>query len=130
MNDITTINWKRLLRALPRVKSYSSNDRAPTLEEIRKLVEYPDRRIKPIVYAMASGAFRLGAWDYLRWNHVTPIITKKDNEKGGELVAAKVLVYAGEPEEYYTFLTPEAYNVLKDWMDFRALHGENITGES
>lgn len=47
MNNITTINWKRLARALPKVKSYSSNDRAPTLEEIRKLVEYPDRRIKP-----------------------------------------------------------------------------------
>jgi hypothetical protein len=47
MNDITTINWKRLSRALPRAKGYSSNDRAPTLEEIRKLVEYPDRWIKP-----------------------------------------------------------------------------------
>jgi hypothetical protein len=47
INDITTINWKRLSRPLPRAKSYSSNDRAPTLEEIRKLVEYPDRRIKP-----------------------------------------------------------------------------------
>jgi hypothetical protein len=83
MNDITTINWKRLSRALPRVKSYSSNDRAPTLEEIRKLVEYPDRRIKPIVYAMASGGFRLGAWDYLRWKHVTPIIITNE-EKNGE----------------------------------------------
>jgi hypothetical protein len=40
MNDITTINWKRLSRALPRAKSYSSNERAPTLEEIRKLVEF------------------------------------------------------------------------------------------
>jgi hypothetical protein len=129
INDITTINWKRLSRALPRVKSYSSNDRAPTLEEIRKLVEYPDRRIKPIVYAMASGGFRLGAWDYLRWKHVTPIMITNE-EKNGEVLAAKVLIYAGEPEEYYTFITPEAYHALKDWMDFRALHGEKITGES
>lgn len=73
MNDITTVNWKGLSRALPRAKSYSSNDRAPTLEEIRKLVEYRDRRIKPIIYAMASGGFRLGSWDYLRWKHITPI---------------------------------------------------------
>ena len=69
MNDLTTINWKRISKGLPRVKN-SSSDRAPTIEEIRKLVEYPDRRIKPIVYAMASGGFRLGAWDYLRWKHV------------------------------------------------------------
>jgi hypothetical protein len=39
MNDLT-LNWKRISKGLPRVKN-SSNDRAPTLEEIRKLIEYP-----------------------------------------------------------------------------------------
>ena len=48
MNDLT-LNWKRISKGLPRAKN-SSNDRAPTLDEIRKLIEYPDRRIKPIVY--------------------------------------------------------------------------------
>jgi hypothetical protein len=123
MNDLT-INWKRISKGLPRAKN-SSNDRAPTLEEIRKLTEYPDRRIKPIVYAMASGGFRLGAWDYLRWKHVSPI----NNEKG-DVIAAKLLVYANEPEEYYTFITPEAYSAFKDWMDFRDSYGEKITGDS
>ena len=28
------------------------NDRIPTLTEVRKIVEYPDRRIKPIVYTI------------------------------------------------------------------------------
>jgi hypothetical protein len=41
-----------------------------------------------------------------------------------------VRIYADEPEEYYTFITPEAYFVLKDWMDFRASYGEKITGDS
>jgi hypothetical protein len=90
---LPTLNWKRISRALPRVKS-SSNDRASAIEEIRKLVEYPDRRIKPIVYTMCSSGIRLGAWDYLRWKHVSPIIP--NNEKNGEVVAAKLLVYAGE----------------------------------
>jgi hypothetical protein len=125
MNDLT-LNWKRISKGLPRAKN-SSNDRAPTVEEIRKLVEYPDRRIKPVVYAMASGGFRLGAWDYLQWKHVSP--TTKDNEKG-EVIAAKLLIYADEPEEYYTFITPDAYYALKDWMDFRASYGEKITGDS
>jgi hypothetical protein len=31
---------------------------------------------------------------------------------------------------YYTFCTAEAYNAVKEWMDFRASFGENITGES
>ncbi len=110
--------------ALPKARK-ASNDRPPTLEEIRKLVEYPDHRIKPIVYVMCSSGIRVGAWDYLRWKHVIP----KTNEKG-EIIAAKLIIYAGEPEEYYTFITPEAYNTLKDWMDFRASHGEKITPES
>ena len=123
MNDIS-LNWKKISRGLPRVKK-SSNDRAPTLEELRKLVEYPDRRIKSIVFCMASGGFRLGAWDYLRWKHVIPISNEKE-----DVIAAKVIVYAEEEDEYYTFITPEAYSALQDWMDFRVSYGEKITGES
>ena len=119
------IDWKRISKALPRAKSYS-NDRAPKVEEIRKLVEYPDRRIKPLVFVMCSSGIRVGAWKYLRWKHVTPI---KD-EKTDEIIAAKLIVYADEHDQYYTFMTPEAYNALKEWMDYRTLHGETITGES
>ena len=66
------IQWKKLTRGLPKGKKYA-DDRVPTLEEIRKLLEYPDRRIKAIVYTMASSGIRLGAWDYLRWGHIFPI---------------------------------------------------------
>ena len=41
------IPWKKVTRGLPKGRQ-AANDRAPTLEEIHKLVEYPDRRIKPI----------------------------------------------------------------------------------
>ena len=43
------IQWKKITRGLPKGRQ-AANDRAPTIEEIRKLVEYPDRRIKPIVW--------------------------------------------------------------------------------
>jgi integrase len=124
------IPWRRIARTLPKVKLYS-NDRAPTLEELRQLVGFFDHRIKPIVYVMASSGIRVGAWDWLKWKHVTPIT--KQNEKTGEqqeIIAARLLVYAGTGEEYVTFMTVEAYNSLKDWMDFRARYGEKITGES
>jgi hypothetical protein len=54
----------------------AANDRAPTIEEIRKLVEYPDRRIKPIVYTMISSGICLGVWDYFQWKHIEPITYK------------------------------------------------------
>jgi hypothetical protein len=123
MNDLA-IGWKKIARGLP-VGRRAANDRAPTLEEIQKLVEYPDRRLKPIIYTMVSSGIRIGAWDYMLWKHVTPI----QNEQG-EVIAAKLLVYPGDQEEYYTFVTPEAYIALKEWMDFRASYGEKISGES
>jgi hypothetical protein len=47
MTDIS-IPWEKITRGLPRGRRFA-DDRAPTLEEIRKLCEYPDRRIRPLV---------------------------------------------------------------------------------
>lgn len=123
MNRITVF-WDIISPSLPRVKQYA-NDRIPTMEEIKKLVEYPDRRIKPIVFLSMSSGIRVGAWDYMKWKHITPI-----RDENGIIVAAKLDVYPNEPENYFTFMTSEAYNVVKEWMDFRASFGEEITGES
>jgi len=103
MNDLL-LNYKKKSRVLPKRRN-AANDRTPTLEEIRRLIEYPDRRIKPIVYTMVSSGIRIGAWDYLLWKHVSPI----SNDEG-EIIAAKITVYGGDAEEYYSFITPEAYN--------------------
>jgi hypothetical protein len=43
MNDVA-FNWKMLCRGHPKARSFA-NDRSPTSEELRKLVDYPDRRI-------------------------------------------------------------------------------------
>ena len=77
----TVIPWKKITRGLPKGKRYA-DDRAPTLEEIKKIIEYPDRRIRPIVYTMVSSGIRVGSWDYLRWGHLHPLL------KDGEVVAA------------------------------------------
>lgn len=122
--DMPPINWKKITRGLP-TRREIGNDRAPTIEEIQKIIEYPDRRIKPLILCMVSGGFRLGAWDYLKWKNVIPIKNKEE-----EIIATKLIIYAGEPEEYYCFITPEAYNALKGWMDYRLEAGEEITGES
>ena len=122
MTDLD-LKWKKITRGLPRTRRYA-DDRAPTLDEIQKISEYPDRRIKALVYTMASSGIRLSAWEYLQWGHIKPI------EQNGELVAAKVIVYPGDVEEYFTFITAEAYHELKKWIDYRKNAGEDINGKS
>ena len=122
-NDVE-LKWRRITRGLPKFRQFAQ-DRAPEDDEIRRLTEYPDRRIKPIVYLMCASGIRVGAWDFLKWGHILPIFDKQ-NGAMGTLLAAKMTVYAGEPEQYQTFVTPEAYNALKKWMVFREEHGEQI----
>jgi hypothetical protein len=121
---LSEIDWQRLSRMLPKAKSHA-NDRAYSLEEIRKLVRFPDRRIKPMVYVMCSSGIRVGAWENLKWKHVIP----KRNDKG-ELLAAKLIVYDEDGDQYFSFITPEAYNELEEWMKYREECGEKITGNS
>lgn len=123
MSDIQ-IPWKKITRGLPRIRE-AANDGAPTIEETKKLIEYPDRRIKTIILVMASSGIRIGSWDYLRWKHVIPITNDK-----GQIMAAKIIVYANDAEEYYSFITPEAFYCLKEWMEFRASYGEEIAQDS
>lgn len=118
MSDIP-ISWKRITRGLPKVRRFA-DDRAPTLEEIQKMIEYPDRRMKAIVFTMASSGIRLGAWDYLRWKNIEPIVND------GRITSAKVTVYAGTEEEYFSFITPEAYHELEKWINYRKAAGEDI----
>jgi integrase len=122
MSDIP-IQWKKITRGLPKTRKYA-DDRAPTLEEIQRICEYPDRRIKAIVSIMASSGIRLGAWDYLQLKHIIPI------EKEGKIVAAKIIIYAGDSEEYCSFVTPEAYFEIEKWMEYRKNCGENINENS
>ena len=124
-SEVPLVNWKRITKSLPATKNVS-NARAPSLNELRKLMEYPDRRIRPIILCMISGGFRIGSWDYLKWKHVTAI---KD-EKTGQVIAAKMIKYSDEPDEYFCLLTSEAYDALLQYITFRKNSGEDITGES
>ena len=124
MNDII-LNWKKIAKGKPQYRDYS-NDRVPTTEELEKLLTFPDRRIKVIVLVMISSGIRVGSFDDLRWKHIIPI---KNNESN-EVIAAKIIVYAGTKEEYFSFITPEAFTALQEYIEFRSSCGENVTGES
>ena len=62
--------------------------------------------------------------------HYTHYDQKQPQQQNSSIKAAKILVYPGDREQYYSFLTPEAYTAVKDWMDYRTACGEKITKES
>ena len=55
----------------------------------------------------SSAGFRLEAWDYFTWKDL--IFFRDDNEN---FKGAALLVYRGDPESYWTFVTPEACKTL------------------
>jgi len=73
---------------MPKVKQFA-DDRSPAIEEIRKLLEFPDPRIKPLVYLMSSSGIRLDALDYLRWKRVVPIY---DGDNQSKIITTKLIV--------------------------------------
>lgn len=102
MNDII-INWKKIGKGVPSER-HNADDRIPTMEEIKKLLEHPDRRIKPIVYTMLSAGIRVGSWNHLKWKHIVPVV------RNNVLVSAKIILRNTKinNREYYSFITPEA----------------------
>ena len=94
------------------------------LEELKKLWRVSRSSHSSNSPSNGFNGIRLGSFDTLQWKAHLPIV------ENNEIIAAKLIVYPGDNEEYFTFMTPEAYNSIKEWMDYREAHGEKITGES
>jgi hypothetical protein len=47
MNDLY-VPWKKLTRGLPKAKNYA-DDRVPRLDEIQKIIAYPDWRMRELI---------------------------------------------------------------------------------
>ena len=106
MNDII-VNWKKISKLLPR-HSTNAADQAYTREQIKKMLEHSDLRTKIPILFMASSGMRLGGFVGLSDGCVRPIY-EDDNNISGKILAANVKVYNGEPEQYDTFISPEAW---------------------
>lgn len=122
MNDVV-LNWKKLKKILPRERRYAL-DRIPTKEEARKVVNAADLRGKALILAFISSGIREGAVETLKVGHFSAI-KKKDG-----LFAGRLVVYAGDPDQYATFITKECCEAIEDYLQYRRSNGEDITDES
>jgi integrase len=119
INDVVEqINFKKIFRFLPE-NHKPIKDRAYTIEEISKMLETADERMKVIILLLESTGMRKGALPDLKLCDLEPI---ED--------FYKITVYAGYDEEYETYCTPECRHAIDSYLEFRQRNGEKITKSS
>lgn len=115
------INWKKLFRYLP--DKVTSNLRAYTREEIKKLLEFADPRDRAIILIMASGGTRRGAFPAMKVGNMSLI--------SEELKIGLLKVYPdSDKDRYVTLLTPECMDAIDQYLAWRKEKGEKITPAS
>jgi hypothetical protein len=112
---------------------HEADVRPPAVEEIRKLLDQCDLRLKALVLILLSSGCRIGALtkgqDYRepRYKDLHVFEMEVDRKKWH---FASIKLYVGSAEEYTTFISSEAYQALIDYLRLRRTDGENIGSES
>jgi integrase len=122
LNRVEGVNWQYINEYVPSAKK-AGQDRAPTIEEIRRMVDVADLRMKCLVLFLCSSGARIGSVQWLKWRDL------EETDKNGQKFA-KVTIYRGEPDEYLTFITPECYRVLLEYRKRREGIGEEVAPSS
>jgi hypothetical protein len=126
INDIV-LNVKKIKRYFPS-KKRANRDRAYTHEEIHKLLDIADERMRTIILLLASSDMRVGAIPLLRLRNL-----EKANlgyRYGYDQHIYKIIVYENEREEYHTFCTPECANAIDLYLDMRTRYGQKLNKDS
>jgi hypothetical protein len=142
MNDVV-LNFRKIGRLLPSTDS-NAKDSAYTRPLIQKMLGLADLRAKIPILWMSSSGSRLGGFVPLVDGDATPIFDKggeivemrtDEAEKSGafekhKLLAAHVVFYRREPEEYDGFVSPEAFTTYLQYRRLRQKAGEGISPKS
>jgi integrase len=100
-----------------------SMDRPYTRDEIASIIKDTDIRTKVVIELLSSTGMRMGALHLLRVEDLTKV-----NYQGINLY--KVQIYARTRDAYYSFCTPECYNSIQEYLDYRTRNHEEIKNNS
>ncbi len=108
-------------------KKVKYRDRAHTPEELQRIVEIADIREKTIISILALTGMRIGTLVKLRYDHVM-----KDLESGLTPIHLHIEsdIVKGKYADYDTFLSREAVEYLKTYLDTRRLGTRKIPPET
>jgi integrase len=106
-------------------KSIRYPDRAPTPEELARVIDVADLRDKVIVSLLALSGVRIGTLAKLQYHHV-----KHDLESGVVPVHMHVEaeITKGKYHDYDTFIGSEAVEYLKMYLEARRFGNERLEG--
>ena len=109
--------WEIIHKMYPQ-KVKRAGQKAWTDEHVRQMIEFSNsKRNKALIHFMASTGARIGIHNY-------PLQIQHLKDMGDNCRA--VLIYAGETDEYWAFLTPEATQYLQDYFDQRTQDSEKF----
>jgi integrase len=121
MNDYE-LNWSRLSKFKGKDRRRTVHDRTYTKDEIQKMLQHADLRMKAIILTMLSSGVRTGGLAGLKLKDLTYI----ENYK-----LYRIVVYSDYPSDsYYTFCTPETASIIQMYLEYRQTQGENLTPRS
>jgi len=124
----TVTTWVAIIKTFYRVNNIAlpltrrlggkerCHDRAPTAEELQRIVDMADLRGKVIVTMQALGGFREGTLSQLEYRHI-----KHDFERGVTPIHVHVEeeITKGKYHDYDTFLGKEAADYLRAYLSER-----------
>ena len=113
INDVV-LNSTKITKFMPEQRKVKK-DRGYEHQEISKMLEIADERMRVVILLLASTGMRIGAIPTLKIRDV-------DN--------VKITVYENDKEEYFTFITPECKNAIDHYIDTRSRYGEKIDDDS
>jgi integrase len=113
INDVM-LNTKRITHFMPE-RRRTRKDRGYTHEEVGKMLEIADERMRAVILILASSGVRVGALQSITL---------------GNLDGYKLTVYETFSEEYFTFITAESKKAIDDYLDMRRRYGEKLSDKS
>ena len=119
LNEVV-LNRKKIYRYLGEEERPIEN-RGYNTEEIRKMLEVSDERVRAILLLLASTGMRIRA---------VVDLTLQDLQDVPEFKLYKVTVYSDSKERYSTFTTPEAAKAIMIYLEYRKRYGEKLTSGS
>jgi integrase len=119
LNEII-LNKRKIYRYLGEEERPIEN-RGYSTEEIAKMIEVCDERVRALILFLASTGVRIRAIIDLKLEDLVTVPTYN---------LYQVKVYATARERYFTFVTPEASKALNTYLNYRERCGEKLTPKS